>query len=231
MIPLRDTIRSESFPIVNTLLIAVNVLVFLFESALPAQSFERLITVLGLVPSRFPDQMLIAWPTVFTSMFLHGSWGHLISNMWTLYLFGDNVEDRMGPGRYLIFYLASGVVAALSHVFFASGSRLPTVGASGALAGVLGAYILLFPRAKVITLVPLFILPWFVDISAVFYLGFWFFSQLWSGLLSLGAAGDFGGIAWWAHIGGFVFGFLIVKLFARPYRRHRRPYADEYYPW
>jgi membrane associated rhomboid family serine protease len=231
MIPLRDTIRSESFPIINTLLIAANALVFLFEAALSVPGFERLIGVLGLVPSRFPDQLLIAWPTLFTSMFLHGSWGHLLSNMWTLYLFGDNVEDRMGPGRYLVFYLASGVVAGLTHVFFASGSRLPTVGASGALAGVLGAYILLFPRAKVITLVPLFILPWFVDISAVFYLGFWFFSQLWSGLLSLGAAGDFGGIAWWAHIGGFVFGFLMVRLFARPYRVHRRPYADEYFPW
>jgi membrane associated rhomboid family serine protease len=231
MIPLRDTIRSESFPVVNILLIAANVLVFLFEAALSTQGFGRVVGVLGLVPSRFPSQMLIAWPTLFTSMFLHGSWGHLISNMWVLFLFGDNVEDRMGPLRYLIFYLASGVVAGLTQVFFSAGSSLPTVGASGALAGVLGAYILLFPRAKVITLIPLFILPWFVDIPAVFFLGFWFLSQLWSGLLSLGAAGAFGGIAWWAHVGGFVFGFLLVKVFAQPYRRHRQAFADEFFPW
>jgi membrane associated rhomboid family serine protease len=122
MIPLRDTIRSESFPLVNALLIAANVLVFLFESALSTPSFERLIGILGLVPSRFPSQMIIAWPTLFTSTFLHGSWGHLISSMWVLFLFGGNVEDRMGPMRYLAFYMASGVIAGMTQVILSAGS-------------------------------------------------------------------------------------------------------------
>ncbi|HEC22620.1 MAG TPA: rhomboid family intramembrane serine protease [Chloroflexi bacterium] len=231
MLPLRDTIRSESFPIVNTLLITLNVLVFLFEAALEPAQFETLLRVFGLVPARLFLGRPTVWITIFTSMFMHGSWIHLISNMWALYLFGDNVEDRMGSFRYLIFYLLSGVFAALTQVFFSPASRVPTVGASGAIAGVLGAYFVLFPTARVITLIPVFFLPWFVEISAYFYLGFWFLSQLWSGLLSLGARGDFGGIAWWAHVGGFVFGMLMVHLFARPYRRHRQAYVDEYYPW
>lgn len=231
MIPLQDSVRSESFPVVNTLLIAANVVVFVFEASLGAPQFEQLINLLGLVPMRFVAGPSLAWPTLFTSMFLHGGWAHLISNMWALYLFGDNVEDRMGPVRYLAFYLLSGVAAGLTHVYLVPRFALPTVGASGAVAGVLGAYFVLYPRASVITLVPLFFLPWFVEITAFLYLGLWFLSQLWSGLLSLGSVGAFGGIAWWAHVGGFVFGMLVVNILARPYRRHRRRYVDEYYPW
>jgi len=219
MFPLRDSIRSRSFPIVNWILIAASVLVFLLEQAIEfgfgEVALARFLAQFSLVPSEFSFLNPIAYIPIFTSMFLHGGWFHLISNMWILYIFGDNVEDRMGSLRYLVFYLASGFAAGLTHVVFTSNSSLPTVGASGAIAGVLGAYMLLFPRARVVTLIPLFILPWFVEIPAVIYLGVWFLSQISSGLLSIGAMMPFGGIAWWAHIGGFVFGLLLVRIFAR----------------
>jgi membrane associated rhomboid family serine protease len=162
---------------------------------------------------------------------LHGSWFHVISNMWFLYIFGDNVEDRLGSGRYLVFYILSAIVAGLVQVYFDPGSAVPTVGASGAIAGVLGGYLVLYPRARVTTLILLIIVPWFVDVPAVLFIGLWFVSQLSSGLLALGAAGDFGGIAWWAHIGGFVFGALLVRLFARRPAAYSRWYPDEYRPW
>jgi membrane associated rhomboid family serine protease len=219
MFPLRDSIRSRSFPIVNWILIAASVLVFLLEQAIEfgfgEVALERFLTLFSLVPSEFSLLNPTAYISIFTSMFLHGGWFHLISNMWILFIFGDNVEDRMGPLRYLVFYLASGFAAGLTHVVFASNSSLPTVGASGAIAGVLGAYMILFPRARVVTLIPIFILPWFVEVPAVIYLGIWFLSQISSGLLSIGAMMPFGGIAWWAHIGGFVFGLLMVRIFAR----------------
>jgi membrane associated rhomboid family serine protease len=171
--------------------------------------------------------------TLLTSMFLHGSWLHVIGNMWFLFIFGDNVEDRMGPIRFLVFYLASGVVAGLCQFLLFPSSRVPTVGASGAIAGVLGAYFLLYPRARVITLVFLFIIPWMIEIPALIYLGIWFLMQLGSGLMNLGQLGagaDLGGIAWWAHIGGFGFGLLTVRLFAMG-RRYPAWHADEYWPW
>jgi membrane associated rhomboid family serine protease len=155
--------------------------------------------------------------------------------MWTLYIFGDNVEDRMGSARYAVFYLLAGLAAGLVQVYFARTSTIPTVGASGAIAGVLGAYFLLFPNSRVTTLILLFFLPWFVEIPAVFFLGLWFLSQLSSGLMALGAAGSFGGIAWWAHVGGFIFGLVAVHLFARrpmglyPQTSQRRP-SVEYIP-
>jgi membrane associated rhomboid family serine protease len=151
--------------------------------------------------------------------------------MWTLYIFGDNIEDRMGSSRYLVFYLLAGLAAAVLQIYFAPNSSVPTLGASGAIAGVLGAYLLLYPRGRVITLIPIFILPWFVELPAFLFLGVWFLSQLSSGLLSLGAAGDFGGIAWWAHIGGFVFGLVTVYLFVQRRRAYARWYNDEYWPW
>jgi membrane associated rhomboid family serine protease len=140
-------------------------------------------------------------------MFMHGGWLHLIGNMWFLWIYGDNVEDVLGHGKYLLFYLLCGVAAAVAHVWTGPESVVPVIGASGALSGILGAYLVLFPTARVITLVPLFILPWFVEIPAVLYLVFWFVSQLFNGLFSLGAAGAvaaYGGVAWWAHVGGFV---------------------------
>jgi membrane associated rhomboid family serine protease len=231
MIPLKDTVQARSFPIVNWILIVVNLFVFLIELSFGANA-ERLITVFAVVPAR-----LLAAPglgqvlTIFTSMFLHGGWLHLISNMLALYIFGDNVEDRIGHGRYLLFYLTCGLIAAVTHISFNSASLLRTIGASGAISGVLGAYFVLYPRARVITLIPLFILPWFVEIPAVVYLGFWFLSQLWSGALSIvSGAQAVGGVAFLAHIGGFIAGLLLVRLFEQ--RRYiRRVYVDEYWPW
>lgn len=231
MFPIRDTVRSRSFPLVTYGLIALNLLIFLFATSLGTRGTERLLDSFGMVPAALSlanPRTLITLPT---SMFLHGGWFHLISNMWTLFIFGDNVEDRMGGGRYLVFYLTTGLAAALTHVAFSPDSRVPTIGASGAIAGVLGAYFLLFPRSRVTTLIPLFILPWFVDIPAVFFIGFWFFTQLAQGLTQLGAMGDFGGIAWWAHIGGFVVGLLLVRLFARKPKVRRIWYPDEHWPW
>ncbi|GAB4154410.1 MAG: rhomboid family intramembrane serine protease [Candidatus Promineifilaceae bacterium] len=193
---------------------------------------EVYVTILGVVPARFLNQLdLFEFLTLFSSMFLHGGWVHLISNMLALYIFGDNVEDRMGSGRYLLFYLLCGLVAAFVHIAFNQDSLIPTIGASGAISGVLAAYLALFPTARVITLVPLFFLPWFVELPAVFYLGFWFVSQLLNGVLTvMTGAQAFGGVAWWAHIGGFLAGLVLVHLFA--YRRYvRRIYVDEYYPW
>jgi membrane associated rhomboid family serine protease len=228
MLPLRDTVRSRSIPYVNYALIGLNVLAFLYEVSLGRQGFNHFLTAYGLVPARLSIAEPWTYLSILTSMFLHGSWFHVISNMWVLFIFGDNVEDRMGPGRYLVFYLLVGSIAGISHAYFAANSQLPTVGASGAIAGVLGAYLVLFPRGRVLTLIPLFIIPWFIEIPAFIYLGFWFLSQLSSGLLSLGrlgAAGNFGGIAWWAHVGGFVAGLVLVRAFARS-RRIRRPYFE-----
>jgi membrane associated rhomboid family serine protease len=193
---------------------------------------ELWMTALGLVPARLLRHPgFFEFATIFTSMFLHGGWAHLFSNMLALYIFGDNVEDRLGSGRYLLFYLLCGFAAAVVHVFLNPNSTIPTVGASGAISGVLAAYFIFFPSARVITLVPLFFLPWFVEIPAVFYLGFWFVSQLFNGLLTVvSGAQALGGVAWWAHVGGFVAGLVLGPIFAR--RRYiRRIYPDEYFPW
>ena len=139
-------------------------------------------------------------------MWLHGSLFHLISNMWTLVIFGDNIEDRLGSGRYLLFYILGGVSAGLLQYFFSTDLNIPALGASGAIAAVMGAYFLFFPRSRVVTLVPVFIFGWFVEIPAVFYLGIWFVTQVFSGVASLGMPAGMGGVAWWAHIGGFLLG-------------------------
>ncbi len=238
MIPLRDTVPSQRFPIINILLIIVNVLIFFFETSMGSNGLERFIFTFGLIPARFwASEGLGQWLPLFSSMFLHGGWAHLFSNMLALYIFGDNVEDRMGHGRYLVFYLVGGVLASLTHAWAYSASPLPTVGASGAIAAVLGAYLLLYPRAKVVTLIPFpffFFFPIF-EIPVIFYLGVWFLSQLLNGAFAL--TGDMfqsGGVAWWAHIGGFIVGVILVKLFAarRPPSRYRYDYRrDEHRLW
>jgi membrane associated rhomboid family serine protease len=232
MLPLKDTIPSRSFPIVNWALLAANVVVFLLMVG-DNRLTEVWIAALALVPARFlanptdPAELI----TIFTSMFMHGGWFHLFSNMLALYIFGDNVEDRMGSQRYFLFYLLCGVAAALVHVMFNPTSPIPTVGASGALSGVLAAYLLFFPSARVITLVPIFFLPWLVEVPAVVYLGLWFLSQLANGLFSIMInVQAMGGVAWWAHIGGFVAGLILAPFF-RQRRYWRRYYVDEYYPW
>jgi membrane associated rhomboid family serine protease len=233
MIPLRDTVPSSRFPLVTMSLIVVNVLVFLAEINMDAVALERFFQSWGIVPLRFTHARLQSGGNYFTllsSMFLHGGWMHIIGNMWSLWIFGDNVEDRMGRGGFLLFYLLSGLAAGAVHVVTNPASRVPTVGASGAIAGVMGAYLLLFPHASVVTMVPIFFFLQVVEIPAVFFLGFWFLSQLFSGTLSLAAAGaQAEGVAWWAHIGGFVVGFL----WAVPLRRQtaitgrRRRYYDD----
>jgi rhomboid family protein len=220
--PLRDAIRPRSRPYVTWALILFCLAAFVLSAYVQPTLFEGLVRQYGLVPARLSFVDPASWLTLITSLFLHGGWFHVISNLWTLWIFGDNVEDRMGHLRFLGFYLASGVVAGLSHVAVAPTSTLPTIGASGAIAGVLGAYIVLFPSARVLTLVPLIFIPWLVEIPAFVYLGIWFLSQLSSVLLNLGAAGDFGGIAWWAHIGGFAFGALVVLLIVPRLRSPRQ---------
>lgn len=230
MIPLRDTVPARSFPVVNWLLIALNVLMFAIILSLRSDA-EGLVAALGLAPKRLlTDPQPWEFVTPFTSMFLHGGWAHLIGNMLALYVFGDNVEDRMGSGRYLVFYLLCGLVAAFAHVAVNAKSAVPTIGASGAISGVLAAYLVFYPAARVITLVLLFFLPWFVEIPATIYLGFWFFSQLWNGVLTVVKGQQaMGGVAWWAHVGGFLAGLAFGPLFAR--RPLRRAYVDERFPW
>jgi membrane associated rhomboid family serine protease len=211
MIPLRDTQRSRTAPIVVVSLIVVNALVFLHEQAL-GPYLERFVFAYGLVPLRFtawqgdpldPARFL----PLFTSMFWHGGWMHLLGNMLYLWVFGDRVEDRLGHTRFLFFYLLAGALAGLTQVALDPYSRLPTVGASGAIAGVLGGYLVAFPRAKVVTW-PFF----FVPIPAFIYLLLWFAAQLLDGIGSLGASAQTGGVAVWAHIGGFIAGAILMKL-------------------
>jgi membrane associated rhomboid family serine protease len=224
MIPLRDTIRSRTIPFVNLTIIALNALVFLFELSLSPRGLDRFTLAFGMVPARLglgSPLALLSNPlpliTLFTHMFLHGGWLHFLSNMWTLFIFGDNVEDRMGHARYFIFYILAGLASGLLQAFAMTGSNIPAIGASGAIAGVLGAYFILYPAGRVLTLIPLFIFPWFVEIPALIYLGFWFVTQLFSGIASLNVAGsaNMGGVAWWAHIGGFVFGVFAYRFFLR----------------
>jgi membrane associated rhomboid family serine protease len=202
MIPLRDTIPSSRVPVVNLAIIAANVLVFLFETSLGPRA-DTFIMRWGLVPRHF------ALVNVITSMFLHGGWLHLIGNMLYLYIFGDNVEDRLGHLRYLVFYLLCGFAAGGAQALASPGSNLPMVGASGAIAGVSGAYLLFFPRARVVTLVPIFLFLQVIEIPAVFFLLMWFFWQLMSGVATLGTDAGVGGVAFWAHIGGFVAGMVL----------------------
>ena len=214
MIPLRDTLRPRTFPVVNWLIILANAAAFYYELRIGPSALEGFISTWGLAPARFLAEPQIAWMTIFSAMFLHGGWFHIVSNMWVLFIFGDNVEDRMGGIGYLVFYLLSGVAAGLLQAFLLPGSAVPMIGASGAIAGGLGAYLVLFPRARILSLVPILFIFTLIEIPAMVFLLFWFASQLFSGFLSLGGASG-SGIAWWAHIGGFVFGLLSVFLFAR----------------
>lgn len=211
MIPLRDTVQSRRAPIINWLLIIINTIVFLYEVRLPAGELSNFINEFGLTPSNLNIFSPASWTPLLTHMFLHGGWLHFLSNMWILFIFGDNVEDRLGSLKYLLFYLIGGTSAGIVQAIFGS-ADIPSVGASGAIAAILGAYFLFFPTARVVTLIPIFIFPWFVRIPALIYLGIWFFTQLWSGLISMASAEgvSMGGVAWWAHIGGFLVGLFMA---------------------
>jgi membrane associated rhomboid family serine protease len=216
MFPIRDTIPSKNYPVVNNTIIGINVILFLFEMS-QGTNLDRFIYIYGLVPARYSmpqissyfttGQQLLSW---LSFMFLHGGFWHLLGNMWFLYIFGDNVEDRLGPFRYLVFYLLCGITSGLSHLLFNLHSNMPTIGASGAIAGVMGAYLILHPHSKILTLIPIIFIPWFIEIPAFFFLGFWFVLQF---LSAAGSHGNISGIAWWAHIGGFVFGIVLLKIF------------------
>jgi len=199
MIPLRDTIPSARVPVVNYAIIAANVVVFLYEASLGPQ-VEAFIFTYGLVPRDF------TFPSLLTSMFLHGGWLHLLGNMLYLYIFGDNVEDRLGHGRYVIFYLLCGMAAGAVQAAANPDSGVPMVGASGAIAGVSGAYFVFFPTARVVTLVPIFLFLQVVEVPAVFFLLIWFVWQVLSGVATIGARS--GGVAFWAHVGGFISGMV-----------------------
>jgi membrane associated rhomboid family serine protease len=212
MLPLYDTLRLQKFPLVNWVLIGANVLAFLYETQLSPGSLRGFIETWGVVPSQWMRNPSSEWITLLSAMFLHGGWFHILSNVWVLFIFGDNVEDRMGAANYLVFYLLCGVAAGLMQSYILPGSSMPIIGASGAIAGVLGAYLILYPHARVASLVPILFIFTLVELPAVVFLVFWFISQLFSGLLSLNGASG-GGVAWWAHVGGFLFGILAVNLF------------------
>jgi membrane associated rhomboid family serine protease len=216
MIPLRDTQRSSSTPVVTVLLIVVNCAVFLYELSLGPHARNHLIHVYGLVPDRLVPLSLL------TTMFLHGGWMHLIGNMWFLWVFGDNIEDALGHFQYLLFYLLCGVAAGLAHVAVNLYSTVPTIGASGAIAGVMGAYLVKFPRARITTLVPVIIFFTTFDLPAAFLLAYWFLIQIFSGVGSVASSHiTENGVAWFAHVGGFLAGILLILILParRPERR------------
>jgi len=210
MIPIHDDNPTRTVPFVTVTLIVLNVAVFLYEFSLPKQYAEAFIAAHGMIPdhiTREPSAPIYA--TIFSSMFLHGGWLHLIGNMLYLWIFGNNIEDSVGHFKFIVFYLLAGIAASLTHVVVDPRSAIPAVGASGAISGVLGAYLLLFPRARVLTIIPLWIFIRSIYLPAWVLLLFWFGLQLFSGVASLGV-GDQGGVAWWAHVGGFILGAVLV---------------------
>jgi membrane associated rhomboid family serine protease len=233
MLPLRDNIPSSRVPWVTLLLIALNALAFLWELKL-GQRLGDALDRLALIPIRytnwdvarhfhFGEQVL----PFFSSMFLHGGWLHLLGNMWTLWIFGDNVEDRLGPRKYLVLYLGGGITAGLLHVYTNPHSAIPTLGASGAVAAVMGAYLRFFPHARVETIIPPFFWGPVLVLPAMVFLGIWFLLQFFSGALSLAAGpARMGGVAWWAHVGGFLFGIAGAMLAGRRQERSRRSLVE-----
>lgn len=213
MFPLYDTVRSHKFPVINLMLIAVNAIAFYYEIQMAPPELQNFIFANGLIPAQFLSDPSGHWTNIFSSMFLHGGWFHIISNMWVLFIFGDNIEARMGGIRYLVFYLLSGVTAALLQTYILPASQVPMIGASGAVAGVLGAYLILYPQSRIASLVPIFFIFTLIEIPAFIFLVFWFISQLYSGLFAI--QGDASGIAWWAHVGGFLFGIFVAFFFRR----------------
>ncbi len=215
MLPLSDHIRRRTVPVITMLIIIVNIIVFLWELQL-GPDLQQTIMQIAFIPARLwmPAYLFANMETIVISMFLHGGFLHIGSNMLYLWIFGDNIEDRLGHVRYAVFYFLCGFIATITHAFANPSSTLPAIGASGAIAGVLGAYLILFPRARVTTLIPLFVFVIIRDLPAVLILGLWFVLQLFSGVGSLGVrdAQDMGGVAYFAHIGGFVSGMILIVL-------------------
>ena len=217
MIPLRDVIPSRTTPYITITIIALNGLAWLFELSLPHEVLTDFLTIYGVVPAYFSA------PTLITSMFLHGSWSHVLGNMWYLWIFGDNVEDRVGHGRFIVFYLLCGILAGAGQIAVDPGSALPTIGASGAIAGVMGAYFVLYPHSRVLTLIP-WIFIQIVEVPTIVLLGFWFVMQLFSaGAIAVTASTSHGGVAFAAHVVGFVAGMGGVLVFRK---RELDPWDD-----
>jgi len=219
MIPLRDSVRPKKYPYINILLIFLNIAAFIYQLSLTEAELMGLFHRYGIIPEKFLVLQGAGWFPLMSSMFLHGGWFHLLGNMLYLWVFGDNVEDRLGHSGYLLFYLAAGVTSGLTHIFTNPGSAIPTIGASGAVAGILGAYFILFPRARVLTLVPIGFFITTAHLPAVLFLFLWFVMQIFNALLA-GMTAATQTVAWWAHIGGFVLGFLVgmAKLVSKKIR-------------
>jgi len=228
MIPLKDTIPSERYPIVTVLLILANISAFFYEISL-GRHLPQFVKFAGVVPARFLDSQLHVsqgllgrYFPIFTSLFLHGGWVHLLGNMLYLWVFADNIEGRLGHFKFPIFYLLCGLGASLAHIFANPTSTVPSIGASGAIAGILGAYSILYPKSTVITLVPIFFFFQIVELPAFIFLGVWFLMQFFSGMLTLGlGTAQTAGIAWWAHIGGFLSGIFFILLLKGKKQRKR----------
>jgi membrane associated rhomboid family serine protease len=205
MIPLRDIIPSRTTPYITVTIIILNTRAWFYELSVPNDVLPAFLQVYGVVPAAFHASTLV------TSMFLHGSWMHVIGNMWYLWIFGDNVEDRLGHGRFIVFYLLCGIVAAFGQILIDPTSTLPTIGASGAIAGVMGAYFVLYPQSRVLTLIPLIIFWEVIELPAIILLGFWFLMQLFSaGAIAVTASTGGGGVAFMAHVAGFITGIVAV---------------------
>jgi len=218
MIPIRDRNPSGTFPYVTIGIIIVNILIFLYELSL-GSGLGEFIMKFGVVPlkvsyySQVPDLAIInTFFPFISSMFLHGGFVHIIGNMWFLWIFGDNIEDKLGHFKFIAFYFLCGIIASSVHVFFNIESKVPCVGASGAIAGVLGAYMITFPRARVVTIVPLFVFIQVMELPAIVVLGFWFVIQFFNGAATITASTSGAGVAWWAHIGGFAAGVIILYI-------------------
>ncbi len=220
MFPIRDDIPHEKSPIVNYFIILLNFLFFFYELGL-GPNLKVFLTHYGVVPERFllflnPNShisFLYLFLSILISMFLHAGWLHILGNMWFLFIFGDNVEDMLGHFRYLIFYLSCGIMASLIHVIFNINSQIPSIGASGAIAGVIGAYMIFYPHAKILTLLPIFIFFEIIELPALLWIGIWILIQIVFGIFSIGAIS--GGVAWWAHIGGFFTGVIYATRFLK----------------
>lgn len=230
MFPIRDTTPSKHFPAAVVAVIGLNVFAFFYQLWLNDRQLDFLVHFYGVLPARYTHPV---WASrnglspldlkpFITCMFLHGGWLHIIGNMWTLWIFGDNVEDRMGPAKFLSFYLLCGICATMTHMLFNAGSTMPIIGASGAIAGVLAAYMRLIPWGRVLVVIPILFIPLFLQVPAFIYMIVWFWTQVYSGAFSMLSSKSGGGIAWWAHIGGFLAGFFLYKYFLSKSRAERR---------
>ena len=234
MFPIRSAVPYRYPPVMTWVLIVVNGVVFFIQLSLPPEDLQELLFAFGVVPAHYtellngtsglaPSDLL----SFVTMMFLHGGWLHIILNMWFLGLFGPAIEDRLGHGRYLAFYFLCGIIAAVTHVIANPTSVEPAIGASGAIAGILGCYMRLFPLARVIVLVPIIFIPLFFELQAFVFVGLWFLIQLLQGAASLSLPSSGESVAWWAHVGGFLAGFVLGPLLRTPQRYYRPYYPDE----